>query len=125
VNGYFHEQFTESKQLPRGVLISWRVFEKGIPLPSSAPVSEKEHAMRRSRRNFLTYVGLGAYAVLRNSAAAAGRAALPLRRRKEDPLAFFTPIAASNKDDLLLPAGFRYDIVCAWGDDLGSKGPDG
>jgi len=78
-----------------------------------------------SRRHFLTYVGLGAYAALRNPRAAAERAALPLRRRKGDPPGFFTPIAAGKKDDLLLPPGFRYDIVCAWGDDLGSKGPDG
>jgi secreted PhoX family phosphatase len=80
--------------------------------------------MRPSRRHFFTYVGLGAYAALRNPRAA-GRAALPLRRSKGDPPDFFTPIVASNKDDLLLPPGFRYDIVCAWGDDLGSKGPDG
>src|SRR5262249_16644402 len=100
-------------------------FERGIPLPCSAPAGEKEDTMRHSRRHFLTYVGLGAYAALRNPLAAADQAAFPLRRHKGEHLDLFTPNAASDTDDLLLPSGFRYDIICAWGDDLGSKDPDG
>jgi secreted PhoX family phosphatase len=72
----------------------------------------------------LTYVGLGAYAALRNPLAAADQAAFPLGRPHGEPPDFFSPISASEKDDLLLPPGYRYDVVCAWGDDLGSTDPD-
>jgi secreted PhoX family phosphatase len=78
--------------------------------------------MSVSRRQFLTYLGLGSYAALARPAAAAD---FPLRRRKGKPPASFTPIAPSTRDELLLPADYRYDIVCAWGDALGSRGPDG
>jgi secreted PhoX family phosphatase len=81
--------------------------------------------MTVSRRQFLTYVGMGTYAALARPAGAAPRADFPLRRRKGPAPGFFKPIAASRKDELVLPAGYRYDIVCAWQDALGSKGPDG
>src|SRR5262249_9642672 len=86
---------------------------------------EKADTMSHSRRHFLTYVGLGAFAALRNPMAAADRATAPLPRTKGDPPDFFTPIAACDRDDLLLPSGFRYDVICSWGHDLGSKDPHG
>lgn len=66
-----------------------------------------------SRRDFLT--GL----------AAAG--ALPLvqptllalaaeRARKASPFARFRPILPSDRDDVVLPEGFRYDVVIKWGE---------
>jgi uncharacterized protein len=73
-----------------------------------------------SRRGFLTYLGLGTYAALRDPVAAAP----PGRRRGRGKPSFFDPIAPSTDDRLVLPAGYRYDIVCAWGDPLGSKVPE-
>jgi secreted PhoX family phosphatase len=81
--------------------------------------------MTISRRRFLTYLGLGTYAALVNPAARADKAAFPSRRRKGVPPDFFQPIAPSSRDELILPPGYRYDVVCAWGDPLGSKDPEG
>jgi secreted PhoX family phosphatase len=81
--------------------------------------------MTISRRRFLTYVGLGTYATLVSHSAAADRAVFPLSRRKGAPPDFFEPILGSRKDDLILPRGFRYDVLCAWQDPLGSKDPRG
>jgi secreted PhoX family phosphatase len=81
--------------------------------------------MSASRRQFLTYLGLGTYAALAGGAGPARRADFPLPRRKGKAPGFFKPIAPSRRDELVLPAGYRYDVVCAWQDPLGSKGPDG
>jgi secreted PhoX family phosphatase len=81
--------------------------------------------MTISRRRFLTYLGMGSYAALVNPRAIAQKADFPLRRRKGEAPAFFRPIGASTKDDLILPPGFRYQLVCAWGDRLGSTDPQG
>jgi secreted PhoX family phosphatase len=76
--------------------------------------------MMLSRRRFLTYLGMGSYAALLNPRAVTRETEFPLRHRKGKPPAFFRPIAPTTKDDLVLPAGFRYEVVCAWGDRLGS-----
>ncbi len=34
----------------------------------------------------------------------------------------FTPIAPSSKDDLVLPKGYKYDVVAAYGDVINKKG---
>ena len=81
--------------------------------------------MTVSRRQFLTYLGVGSYALLRNPHAAADRADFPLRRRLAEPPPFFKPVAASREDRLILPDGFRFDILAAWDDPLGSSGPFG
>jgi secreted PhoX family phosphatase len=81
--------------------------------------------MAITRRRFLTYLGLGTYAALARPAFGAGHADFPLRRRRGKPPAFFKPIAPSGKDELLLPPGYRYDVVCGWGDALGSRDPRG
>ncbi len=80
--------------------------------------------MNVTRRRFLTYVGLGTYAALLNPARAQ-RAEFPLPHRRGKPPGFFQPITPSSKDELLLPPGFRYDLVCSWDEPLGSKDPDG
>ena len=38
------------------------------------------------------------------------------------PFGHFDPIAASDADDLVLPSGFRYDIVLKWGDPFTAAG---
>jgi secreted PhoX family phosphatase len=81
--------------------------------------------MSVSRRQFLTYVGMGTYAALARRAVAGQKAEFPLRRRKGPAPDFFKPIEASSKDELLLPSGYRYDLICSWQDALGSKSPDG
>jgi secreted PhoX family phosphatase len=81
--------------------------------------------MRFTRRQFLVYLGMGSYAALRDPLRACGQSDFPLPRRKSAPPAFFTPIAASTDDRLILPDGFRYDLIRAWEDPLGSHGPLG
>lgn len=79
--------------------------------------------MTVTRRNFLVALGAGNYAALRNPTASS--AADRGGRRKGKP-GFFDPIPAGTDDQLILPPGFRYEVVCAWGDALGSKDkPDG
>jgi secreted PhoX family phosphatase len=40
----------------------------------------------------------------------------------DSPFARFDPIAPSDADDLVLPPGFRYDVVLAWGDPFTAGG---
>ncbi|HET8645641.1 MAG TPA: alkaline phosphatase PhoX, partial [Vicinamibacteria bacterium] len=40
----------------------------------------------------------------------------------ESPFARFDPIAPSDADDVVLPAGFRYDIVLKWGEPFTADG---
>lgn len=87
------------------------------------PLTRTGFPVNTSRRQFLTYLGVGSYALLRNPLGAAERAALP--RRRAEPPSFFKPISASRKDELLLPEGYRFDILAAWDDLLGSTGPHG
>jgi uncharacterized protein len=81
--------------------------------------------MAISRRRFLTYLGLGTYAALVDPVSAAKQATFPLSRRKGKPPDFFEAIRPSTKDELILPDGYRYDLICRWGDSLGSKNPQG
>lgn len=80
--------------------------------------------MSHSRRSFLTYLGVGSYAALVSRLPAVA-ADFPARRRRGKPPAFFEPIAPSSADELVLPRGFRADVLIRWGDPLGSKAPDG
>ncbi len=83
--------------------------------------------MAVSRRNFLSYAGFGTLATLGHpllsgcnnrttsrSPAAPQTADLP-----------FEPIQPSAADELMVPKGFRFDVVGAWRDELGSSGPHG
>src|SRR5688500_12278404 len=80
--------------------------------------------MPLTRRHFLTYLGVGTYAALRAGDGPPGTG-FPLRRRKGAPPAFFRPITPSTEDRLVLPDGYRHDLVCRWDDPLGSAGPRG
>jgi uncharacterized protein len=85
-----------------------------------------------NRRKFLTFVGTGMTALtvastglgaLAPKVAAADKARDSLfgyenRVSKID----FTPIAPSSADELLLPEGYTYDVVAAYGDVINSKG---
>jgi secreted PhoX family phosphatase len=48
----------------------------------------------------------------------------PLARARADesPFARFDPIAPSDLDDIVLPPGFRYDVVIKWGDPFTREG---
>lgn len=79
--------------------------------------------MLHSRRSFLTYLGVGSYAAL-VSGRPSHAADFPSRRRGKPP-AFFESISPSSADALVVPKGFRAEVVVRWGDMLGSKAPDG
>ena len=93
-----------------------------------------------TRRRFLTFLGAGSAALTAGgtgvlagcargqqgngagenaSAAAQGRAA------GGDSPVFFQAIEASDADDLILPEGFRYEIVRKWGDEVAPDTPYG
>ncbi|HVJ81643.1 MAG TPA: alkaline phosphatase PhoX, partial [Planctomycetia bacterium] len=83
--------------------------------------------MALDRRSFLVSLGAGGYqAVLAsNSALAAPRAAdIPVRRRVAKPPEFFTPIAPSSADRLILPKGFTADLVIRWNDPIDAAGDE-
>lgn len=68
--------------------------------------------MARGRRQFLKFLGAGftgAYASGLGPLAAAAQTGRP---------APFQPIQPTTRDDLVLPSGFRYDIVARWSDPL-------
>jgi secreted PhoX family phosphatase len=86
--------------------------------------------MQLSRRSFLAYLGSGAVSlaaastglfVFANEAEAAQ--ARQLYEKKTAPVTGeFASVAASKKDDLQLPKGFRYDVIAAYGDPINERG---
>jgi len=78
-----------------------------------------------TRRRFLTYLGLGTYGLMQANAAAMEKAIFPLPRKHSDWSPPFRPIQPTNADALTLPPGFKAEIVCSFGDALGSHGPLG
>lgn len=82
-----------------------------------------------NRRKFLTYVGTGVAALTVASSGLSpltGQAfAKPTTSttsgKKGDGLKF-KAIEPSDKDELLLPKGYRYDVVAAYGDKINKKG---
>jgi secreted PhoX family phosphatase len=77
--------------------------------------------MTISRRAFLTYAGLGSYALLRSPRGVAAGASLAPPRRRGNPPGFFRPIAPSRDDRLLLPPGYDAAILCKWDEPLGTR----
>jgi secreted PhoX family phosphatase len=72
------------------------------------------------------------------SATAAGAAALPLNLRSADAAGLdpsdatapnaappFSPIRPTMADDIVLPRGFRYNVIAHWGHDIGTGTPMG
>ncbi|WP_045522597.1 PhoX family protein [Neobacillus niacini] len=82
-----------------------------------------------NRRTFLTFMGTGAAAL---AAATSGLGILSetahaetdnLLRVKPKKKGFeFQPIDATTKDELVLPKGFKYDVVAAYGDVINREG---
>jgi uncharacterized protein len=85
-----------------------------------------------SRRGFLTFLGAGSAALAAGSAGIftgeagaqefAGAASTPFREAQLRKINFFTPIEATDADELVLPEGFRYDIIRRWGEPVNSDG---
>lgn len=84
------------------------------------------------RRTFLSYLGTGAAAL---AAASAGLGTLEGKASAMSPTAdhlfgfgtnkvsgYFEPIEASKEDELILPRGFKYDVVAAFDDVINSAG---
>jgi uncharacterized protein len=81
------------------------------------------------RRTFLTYLGTGATAL---AAATTGLGVLTetanaqsdsLMRMKPRKTGFkFQPIAPTDKDDLVLPKGYQYEVIASYGDVINPKG---
>ena len=68
--------------------------------------------MAGGRRHFLKFLGSGL-----TGAYAGGLGPLATATQSPRPLPF-TPIRPTTRDDLVLPSGYRYDIVARWGDRL-------
>ncbi|GEN36303.1 PhoX family protein [Aneurinibacillus danicus] len=91
--------------------------------------------MEMNRRQFLTYLGTGtaALASLATGIPAfaaektlSGKTADHLFGMDEDKhkpsKVKFKPIQATDKDDLVLPQGYKYDIIASYGDKINTKG---
>ncbi|SDH86569.1 PhoX family protein [Paenibacillus naphthalenovorans] len=89
--------------------------------------------MEMNRRKFLAYLGTGTAALAAASAglgsltggdkAYAARTADHLFGYKSNKVSgFFEPIAHSKVDDVILPKGFKYDVVAAYGDVINEAG---
>jgi secreted PhoX family phosphatase len=88
-----------------------------------------------NRRQFLTYLGAGTAALislatgipaLASGESISGKTADHLfgldtaKRKKFTPK--FNPIKPTNKDDVVLPDGFRYDVIAVYGDKINAAG---
>jgi uncharacterized protein len=80
-----------------------------------------------TRRKFMTYLGIGTAALIGSAAGvnkvleAADRSQAAISATAGTPKGIpFQPITPSDKDELVLPKGFTYDVVAAWGDDIGN-----
>jgi secreted PhoX family phosphatase len=92
--------------------------------------------MEMNRRQFLTYLGAGTAAlaslatgipaVFAADKTLSGKTANHLFGISEDkrkPINVkFKPIQATSKDDLVLPEGYKYDIIALYGDRINTKG---
>jgi len=87
-----------------------------------------------NRRQFLTYLGAGAAALaslatgipaLAAGESLSGKTAdhlLGLEAKKHKFSPKFKPIRPTTKDDVVLPEGFRYDVVAVYGDRINKAG---
>jgi uncharacterized protein len=84
-----------------------------------------------NRRTFLQYLGSGAVALAAASAglgtldgkANAATAADHMFGFKTNKVSgYFNPIKHSTADELVLPTGFKYDVIAAFGDTINKKG---
>ncbi|WP_370529811.1 PhoX family phosphatase [Alkalihalobacillus sp. AL-G] len=83
------------------------------------------------RKKFLTYVGTGTVALaaastgldgIADKVGAKGNFHKPMKKTpKYGPLKF-KPIEPTSKDDLVLPKGYQYNVIAAYGDKINPKG---
>ncbi len=88
-----------------------------------------------TRRRFLTFLGAGSAALTAGSTGVLSTgqegggvrsaAAAAAQTSGGGAEAFFTPIEPTDEDDLILPEGFRYDVVRKWGDQITEDAPYG
>lgn len=84
-----------------------------------------------TRRSFLAYLGLGTASLAAMSVGFGTLAEKATAAEKSDDLfkastnmvsAKFNPIQPADMDKLVLPTGFKYDVVAAYGDQINEKG---
>ncbi|SHH24528.1 PhoX family protein [Desulfosporosinus lacus] len=84
-----------------------------------------------TRRSFLAYMGLGTASMAAMSVGFGTLAEKAEAAEKSNDLfngstnmfsAKFNPIQPSDMDELVLPSGFKYDVVAAYGDQINEKG---
>ncbi|SMO63255.1 PhoX family protein [Melghirimyces algeriensis] len=79
-----------------------------------------------SRRQFMTYMGVGTAALVGSATGvnhlveAKETAKKVVGNNNKMVRVPFQPIDPTDKDDLVLPKGFSYDVIAAWGDDIGN-----
>ncbi|WP_400161835.1 PhoX family protein [Brevibacillus sp. TJ4] len=89
--------------------------------------------MEVNRRQFLTYLGAGTAALASLATGIPALAAGPLSGKTADHLfglegktttfnPTFTPIQPSTADDVILPNGFKYDVIASFGDVINQAG---
>ena len=87
-----------------------------------------------TRRRFLTFLGAGSAALAAGSTGLldTGQGGGGVRSAAAQTSggggrggAFFPPIEPTDEDDLILPEGFRYDVVRKWGDQITEDAPYG
>ncbi|WP_232697684.1 PhoX family protein [Brevibacillus daliensis] len=90
--------------------------------------------MEVNRRQFLTFLGTGTAALaslatgipaLAKGESISGKTADHLFGLDKAPQTFqakFNPIASTNKDDVVLPDGYRYDVIAVYGDKINQSG---
>lgn len=88
-----------------------------------------------NRRKFLGYIGTGAAALaaasvglgtLSGTAEAANTAdhlfRFPQGKKSKKSIGFFNSIDPTTKDDIVLPPGYQYEVIAAYGDKINAKG---
>ncbi|VTS07866.1 PhoX family protein [Tuwongella immobilis] len=76
--------------------------------------------MSLTRRDFLTYLGVGSYSLLRNPPiTSAAPAQFPTPKRKSSPPNWFQPIAPSSEDLLRVPDQYSAQVILSWDDPIG------
>lgn len=79
-----------------------------------------------NRRQFMTFLGVGTAAWVSSATGvnqvveAAEKTSSVIGKDNRRVQVPFHPIQPSDKDDLVLPKGFRYDVIAAWGDEIGN-----
>ncbi|WP_257348572.1 PhoX family protein [Pseudalkalibacillus decolorationis] len=86
---------------------------------------------KMDRKKFLTYVGTGTVALAAASTGlngvvekvqAKGHFHKPNKKKPKNGPLKFKPIEPTSKDDLVLPKGYQYNVIAAYGDPINHRG---